>query len=101
MQLFRLTCSTDHKARPSTTLTKLTESDSRECLIDAMNKDVAEWQLQELEEDCDDDEDPVGALDTWAHEERWEMKSGDGEDMRSFVWVLDDDRSCLAYHIVD
>ena len=53
MLVLRTVCCTDWKGRPSHTVVLIAKTESREEAIEAMNKDVEEWQAADLAADAE------------------------------------------------
>ena len=116
MQLFRTTCTNDWKGRPSHKLRLIAISDNRAWLIEAMAKDVAEWQASEVasmqeiwdeesgDMDHNEEHDELGKRPTqWEKDNvRWEMELVIGNDMREFVdGGIEGEFCTTVYHILD
>lgn len=101
LTLYRTTCYTDWKARPSHSLHILATSENREDLIAAQNSDVESWQKTDLESFAEEaEENGEEPLTQWELENvRFEMKTD--RDLREFVYKdADGSRCTIVYHIL-
>lgn len=107
--LFRTTCSTDWKGRPTHNLAMLGTGTLEE-LLALQDADVAQWQHEDIVADKEDEDDavdeerePRSILDEWhIEDERWEMARENPTDLRVFAEQDGDGGTfSIAYHIVN
>lgn len=77
MQLLRVISAFDWKYRPTVTVEVLAVSDLRYKLIEAMEKDIASWPM----------------------EDRWEIETE--SDLRVFASHIEGESESITYHILD
>lgn len=109
LHLFRTICTTDWKGRPDHKLLCLGNG-TRDVLIELMNKDVAEWQAEEINDDNEMRKDEgLEPITEWKNDERWEMDrsmpaietDGYPQSLREFAYKYDGDYESIVYHILD
>lgn len=114
-RLFKTNCATDWKGRPSHTLVCLGVVASFAEAVALQDKDVAEWQANDLECDKEEREEMRASGDYTEEEigeaptgweipnERWEMRNEDPtKNLRQFASRWEDGGTWgLVYHLLD
>ena len=123
MLLLRTVCSTDWKGRPSHQVLCVARTEhrqrplTRKAAIEAMDADVREWMLNDLQVDEENSDEEQRAewqrtgrgkpeeMDrptleaAWKHTDRFEMSLTDA-DHREFVERMEGDFTTIVYHLL-
>lgn len=125
LTVFRTTCCTDWKCRPSHDVVVVGRAENQEEAVKEMDIDIRAWmavdvatneynELEEAGEEPNDDwtmkrieelllMEPVELGMLWQHENRWEMeRDDDGSDvLRKFAETNEGDRVTTVYHFIE